>query len=298
MVVFAEHAELEASMSASFNGAWSSLFSSFTEQKKSWHTSTQPYNAAHHAEYEAAVDTAADMHQSAAFTALFDDMISSQSYDAYTLDHQPQVASAQSSVASLCDSATSFSFKTARHDRTDSFKPVTADTAQPCLTAEQLDSSPLAHAHSKVSGAARTDLSATLKDWQTGRDTQHALDHKPAVQEQSEHGLQADATKGTMSDAGRACGHDLSADHAGRRLSTHLPFAVAACQATKKAALGPCTAQLPSRQVKTQAKDRKHKCQQGTAYSSALTPHCSSVADYTHVCTVCYPSDSLHMIWI
>ena len=277
-------------MSASFNGAWSSLFSSFTEQKRSWHTSTQPYNAAHHAECEPAVDTAANMHQSAAFAALFDDTISSQSYDAYTFHHQPQVASAQSSVASLCDSATSFSFKTARHDRTANFKPETADTAQPCLAAEQLSSPPLAHAHSKVSGAARTDLSATLKDWQTGRDTQHALDHKPAVQEQSEHGLQADVTKG------RACGHDMFADHAGRRLSTHLAFAVPACQATKKAALGPCTAELPSRQGKIQAKDRKHKCRQGTAYSSALTPHCSSVADYTHVCTVCYPSDSLHMV--
>ncbi|DBA94821.1 hypothetical protein WJX77_006721 [Trebouxia sp. C0004] len=155
-------------MSASLSGHWSNLFGSFTEQNASRHKlnsdeALSPSQA--DPDHSTTSHLSAAMHQSAAFAALFDDMVSSQSYSAYL--QQPAVTSTHSSAASVCDSATSFSFQTAQHARTQpgsissiSTKPATALVDMSTLSQPRA----LGIGHSQ-----EPDLAATLKDWQISR---------------------------------------------------------------------------------------------------------------------------------
>lgn len=252
-----------ASRSASLDGCWSNLFSSFTDQNASWQKSDQ-HQASAIAEAELQ-NPAAAIHQSAAFAALFDDMISSQSCDAFTCACQPPLASAQSSAASLCDSATSFSFKTAQHARTEAALPLSMNAAKPYIFHPQSTIPALSLA---VSADERTDMSATLKDWQISRDTKdavvgHSLQHA-AVQGLSE--WPEEFHKATMPVVMTYGERDQPPASARRRLNMDSAAAVASCDESQPGTVSSATrARQASRQARKVSTDRKHVQHTGTA---------------------------------
>lgn len=157
-----------ASRCESFSGHWSSLFGSLTDQKVSWHAMDHSQGLTSglpNLSNPDAFNLSAAAHQSTAVAALFDDMFSSQSYGASL--QQPQVASActrPSSAASLCDSATSFSFKTALHTRSQAEVPLPTETQRFAALADKSSTfQPTTWGTLHDQGA---DLCATLKDWQ------------------------------------------------------------------------------------------------------------------------------------
>lgn len=254
-----------SSMSASLSGQWSSLFGSFTEQNASWHKLKQaeaPSTAQADPDHSTTSCLSAAMHQSAAFAALFDDMISSQSYGAYL--QQPAVTSTHSSAASLCDSATSFSFQTAQDDRTQHGSFSSTGT-KPAIA---LDMSALSQPKELGIGHSQEpDLTATLKDWQVSRGCAHI-----AVQSlnQQAASLSADTRWPSEVSARRRLNMD-SAD--GHESSQTLPAAARVKQA--------------SRQARRAAKERQCTPPKGTsihcinaafltaAMSIAVTPMCT-----------------------
>jgi len=259
------------SMSASFSGQWSSLFGSFTEQNASWHKLKQaeaPSTAQADPDHCTTSHLSAAMHQSAAFAVLFDDMISSQSYSAYL--QQPAVTSTHSSAASLCDSATSFSFQTAQHDRTQrgSFsttgtKPATALVDMSALSQPK----ELGIGHSQ-----EPDLAATLKNWQVGRGCAHIAGQSLTQQAAS---LSADTRWPSGVSARRRLNMDSADGHESSQ--TLRPAALPAAARAKQA----------SRQARRAAKERQCAPPKGTsircinaasltaAMSIAVTPMCA-----------------------
>ena len=149
-----------ASQSDSFTGAWASLFSSFSEQPVPLQEpqTEQMQQLLAQAVNKPPMTAAAAVHQSAVFQALFEDMISMQSAEAFAAVRQPETVSGGSSAVSLCDSATSFSFKTARHTH--------AET-QDCTREEIASAQPVALESQRLElSLDKEDLSVTLKDWQ------------------------------------------------------------------------------------------------------------------------------------
>ena len=153
---------LTTSGSGSFTGAWSSLFTSFSEQhvpvqrRDTTHLTFTPTEAA-----DSISRTAAAVHQSAVFAALFEDMIASKACDALLDAQLSQAASSHSSAVSLCDSAASFSFKTAMRNQAATDQHSMSSTLQP---------------HTVAGGSPnpdKADLSCTLKDWQRTTDLQY-----------------------------------------------------------------------------------------------------------------------------
>lgn len=117
--------------------------------------------------------TPAAVHQSAVFAALFEDMMASQSRDASKHAQLSQTASSHSSVVSVCDSAASFSFKTAMQNQTAPEPDYLSSTLQPHIVAQQ----PVGAGSPNTDKA---DLSGTLKDWQntTGLQSEYtAVEH-------------------------------------------------------------------------------------------------------------------------
>ena len=160
--------DLRPSQSASLTGAWSSLFSSSSDSQVSWQKPLSPDAVNTLSANASAAATAAAVHQSAAFAALFDDMVSSQS-GAHFLTHSPTLLqpSGPSSAASLCDSATSFSFKTPRYERTDPLVARQNPEAQPGIDHAAQIPGPLMQ--SLLTASGQQDLAATLKHWQSGK---------------------------------------------------------------------------------------------------------------------------------
>ena len=259
------------SMSASLSGQWSSLFGSFTEQNASWHklNQSEALNAAEaDPNHSTSSHLSAAMHQSAAFAALFDDMISSQSYSAYL--QQPAVTSTHSSAASLCDSATSFSFQTAQHDRTQRGSLSTTGT-KPATA--PVDVSALSQPKDLGIGHRQEpDLAATLKDWQVGRGCAHADGQSliqqaaslSAEQEETSTGLKLLPTSiGGQKPFGASARRRLNTDSAGGHESslTSRPAAARAKQT--------------SRQAKRAAKERQCAPPRGTSI------HCINAGSLT-----------------
>ena len=259
------------SMSASLSGQWSNLFGSFTEQNASWHklTQSEALNIAQaDPNHSTSSHLSAAMHQSAAFAALFDDMISSQSYSAYL--HQPAVTSTHSSAASLCDSATSFSFQTAQHDRTQRGSLSTTGT-KPATA--PVDVSALSQPKDLGIGHRQEpDLAATLKDWQVGRGCAHANGQSliqqaaslSAEQEETSTGLKLLPTSiGGQQPSGALARCRLNMDSAGGHESS-LTLRPAAARAKQT-----------SRQAKRAAKERQCAPPKGTSI------HCINAGSLT-----------------
>ena len=161
---------LMADTSDSFADAWSSLFSSFSDQYVPLQMPDQTQSISSYTNHNIPVTSAAAVHQSAAFAALFGDMVTSQSCDAMVHVQQPQSASNHSSAVSLCDSAASFSFNTASQTHT---------AAEPVSSCHTLQRHIAAGSHN-VDKAA---LSVTFRDWQMGAD----LHSDPAPKETCVH---------------------------------------------------------------------------------------------------------------
>ena len=148
------------SQSESFTGAWASLFSSFSEQQallQRFDEAKMPQILAQ-AVHKPPTTTATAVHQSAVFAALFEDMINAQSVEALVPVQQPHAISEHSSAVSLCDSATSFSFKTARnnhHADTDRAPERVASQQPVALEPERMKPD-----------LEKAALSVTLKDWE------------------------------------------------------------------------------------------------------------------------------------
>lgn len=141
--------------------------------------------------------TPAAVHQSAVFAALFEDMIASQSCDALLHVQTSPAASNHSSAVSLCDSAASFSFKTAMRNQNATEAAVLSSTLQPHFVAQQ----PVA---AGLPDAGETHLSFTLKDWQTDADCKSACTLTEAL-------LQPATTEKAVaaSQAHRSCGPQI-----------------------------------------------------------------------------------------
>ena len=154
---------LTADRSDSFADAWSSLFSSFSDQHVPLHTTDQTQSISPYTDHNMSVTSTAAVHQSAVFAALFEEMVTSQSCDALVHVQHPQAASNHSSAVSLCDSAASFSFKTARQTHT---------AAEPAPSCHPLQPHPAVQRHVAAGphNDEKADLSVTFKDWQTDTD--------------------------------------------------------------------------------------------------------------------------------
>ena len=275
------------SMSASLSGQWSSLFGSFTKQNASWHKLKQaeaPGTAQADSDHSTTSRLSAAMHQSAAFAALFDDMISLQSYSAYL--QQPAVTSTHSAAASLCDSATSFSFQRAQHDRTQHGSFSTIGT-KPAIAL--VDMSALSQQEEVgIIHSQEPDLAATLKDWQIGRGCAHVTGQSLTQQAASLSAEQEETSTGLKLLTSSVNGRKPSGVSARRRLNmysadghessqTLQPFASPAAARAKQA----------SRQARRAAKERQCALPKGTsihcinvgsliaATSIAVTPMCS-----------------------
>ena len=151
--------DLTSSTSDSCLGAWASLFSSFTQQQAPLQKLGDMQGVLHVPQEGAApVDPAA--HQSAVFAALFNDLVSSQSHA--TSEHmQPTgMRSEHSSAVSLCDSAASFSFKTARQSHIHAGLHASDAADQPAVSEHKLSAADL----------DKQDLSITLQDWHFSAD--------------------------------------------------------------------------------------------------------------------------------
>ena len=160
-----------------FADAWSSLFSSFSDQQIPLQTPDQ----LPHPDHNISSMATAAVHQSAVFAALFEEMVTSQSCEPLVHVHQPMTNSNHSSAVSLCDSAASFSFKTARQSHTAAAGPAPArDTLQPQPDVWQ----PGAVASLD---AEKAGLSFMFKDWQMDADLEPEATSedsvKPSVQE-------------------------------------------------------------------------------------------------------------------
>ena len=182
---------LTVNRSESYADAWSSLFSSFSDQHIPLQTpdQTQSSTLSLDADHRMAVTPAAAVHQSAVFAALFEDMIASQSCDALMHVQQSQASSNHSSAVSLCDSAASFSFKTAMRNQAATEPALASGTLQTHL----LDQQPIAVGSHN---ADKANLSVTLKDWQVETNLQPEFTYvdalvQPIVQRK------ADARSGT-----------------------------------------------------------------------------------------------------
>ena len=161
---------LAGDRSNSFADAWSSLFSSFSDQHMPLQTPDQTKSMPPHTDYNIPNTSAAAVHQSAVFAALFEGMVNSQSHDALVHIQQPQAASNHSSAVSLCDSAASFSFNTARQTHT-AAEPAPSCHTPSCHTLQPHPAvqRPVAAGSDNVDKAA---LSVTLRDWQMDADLQ------------------------------------------------------------------------------------------------------------------------------
>jgi len=276
------------SMSASLSGQWSSLFGSFTEQNASWHKLNQaeaPSTAQADPDHSTISHLSAAMHQSAAFAALFDDMISSQSYSAYL--QQPAVTSTHSSAASLCDSATSFSFQTAQHDRT---KPGSFSSTGTKLATALVDMSALSQP--RVLGVGHSqepDLAATLKDWQVSRGCAYFAGQSLTQQAASLSAEQDETSTGLRLLTKSVGGQKPSGVSARRRLNMD---SADGCKSSRTlqsvASLAAARAKQASRQARRAAKDRHCAPPKGTsnhcinagsltaAISNAVTPMCAT----------------------
>lgn len=149
-----------------FADAWSSLFSSFSDQHMPLQTPDKLQVASSYTDRNISSTSAAAVHQSAVFAALFEEMLTSQSCGPLVHVQQPQAASNHSSAVSLCDSAASFSFKTARQSHTAAAGPTPSrDTLQPQPAGQQ----PVAVASHD---AEQAGLSVTFKDWQMDAELQ------------------------------------------------------------------------------------------------------------------------------
>lgn len=146
--------------SLSFADAWRSLFSSFSDQHTSLQTPDQLHGVPSYTDHSIPFTAGAAVHQSAVFAALFEEMVMSQSCEPLVHVQQPQAASSHSSAVSLCDSAASFSFKTARQSHTAAAGPaLSLDTLQPQPHVQQ----PVAVASLD---SEKAGLCVTFKDWQ------------------------------------------------------------------------------------------------------------------------------------
>ena len=176
--------DIRPSQSASLTGAWNSLFSSSSDPQVSWQKPMSPGAVNTLSSNTSAAAMAAAVHQSAAFAALFDDMVSSQSGE-YFLANTPTLPqpSGQSSAASLCDSATSFSFKTPRHERTEPLVAHQNKEAQPGIGhAAQV---PGPFMDSLLTASGQQDLAATLKYWQSSKQAlTQSQDGQPSASQQ------------------------------------------------------------------------------------------------------------------
>lgn len=166
---------LAADGSNSFADAWSSLFSSFSDQHVPLQTPDQTQSMSPPTDYNIPITSAAAVHQSAVFAALFEEMVTSQSHDALVHIQQPQAASNHSSAVSLCDSAASFSFNTARQTHT------AAEPGPSCVTPQP---QPAVQRHDAAGSrdVDRAALSVTLKDWQMDADLQSEFPNDTCVQ--------------------------------------------------------------------------------------------------------------------
>ena len=253
------------SMSASLSGQWSSLFGSFTEQNASWHKLKQaeaPSTAQAEPDHSTTSHLSAAMHQSAAFAALFDDMISSQSYSAYL--QQPAVTSAQSSAASLCDSATSFSFQTAQHGRT---QPSSFSTTGTKPATALIDMSALSQPKDLGIGhSPEPDLAATLKDWQVGNGCAHMTGQSLTQQAASLSAEQEDTSTGLKLLTTSIGGQKPSGVSARRRLNMDSADGHESSQTPQPAALpAAARAKQASRQARRAAKGRQCAPPKGTS---------------------------------
>lgn len=158
---------MTADKSDSFVDAWSSLFSSFSDQHVPLQTPDQTQSPSPHTDHKLSITSTAAVHQSAVFAALFEEMVTSQSCDALVHVQQPHAASNHSSAVSLCDSAASFSFKTARQTHTAGDPAPSFHTVQPCPH-PAVQRHVLARSHD----VSKADLSVTLEDWQMDTDLQ------------------------------------------------------------------------------------------------------------------------------
>ncbi len=268
------------SMSASLTGQWSNLFGSFTEQNASWHKLKQaeaPSTAQADPDHSTTSHLPAAMHQSAAFAALFDDMISSQSYSAYL--RQSAVTSTHSSAASLCDSATSFSFQTAQHDRT---QRGSFSTSGPKPATALVDMSALSQPKEVGIGHSQeSDLAATLKDWQisrgcagiTGQSLTQQAASLSAEQEATSTGLKLLTTGiGGQKPSGASARRRLNMSSADGYESSQTLQPVPSPAAVR--------AQQASRQARRAAKERQCAPPKGTSV------HCINAGSLTAVMTI------------
>ena len=173
---------LAADRSDSFADAWSSLFSSFSDQRVPLRTPDQTHSTSPHSDHNSPLTSVAAVHQSAVFAALFEEMVASQSYDALAHDQQSQSASNHSSAVSLCDSAASFSFNMSKQTHTAAEPVPSCNTYQP-HTAVQQHVAPESHNIHKAA------LSVTLKDWQTDTDLHSESASKETCVQPSVEGL-------------------------------------------------------------------------------------------------------------
>ncbi len=270
------------SMSASLSGQWSSLFGSFTEKNASWHKLKQaeaPSTAQADPDHSTTSHLSAAMHQSAAFAALFDDMISSQSYSAYL--QQPAVATTHSSAASLCDSATSFSFQTAQHDRTQRGSFSTTGTKP---AAALVDMSALSQPREGGIGHSQEpDLAVTLKDWQVsrgcadiaGQNLGHQAASLSAEQEETSAGLKLLTTSiGGQKPSGVSARRRLNMDSADGHESSQTLQPVASPAAAR--------AKQASRQSRRAAKERQCAPPKGTSI------HCINAGSLTATMSIAF----------
>lgn len=158
----------------SSSSAWAGLFGSLSQQSLS-----QPELLKQPQQTEALLAMpGAATHQSAAFAALFADAATSCT-STIQADHPPLV-SVQSSAASLCDSATSFSFGMARNSTVLS-QQFTAAQSPPKVSDKPI---PIQHTTAQTEGtmqagkvpkqleaqlSAQPSLSLTFKQWQPHR---------------------------------------------------------------------------------------------------------------------------------
>ena len=172
---FMEKSDLHSSYAV--NGVWAGLFGDVSQQSISWPETVQSQDMQ-------AMSTKPDApaHQPAAFQALFGDSSASHTSSMQADSQQVTPTHVHSSAASLCDSATSFSFGLARNSAAASRQAASMQTQRsgnsllpPDQPLPQHDSKPQhADRHLRLLDAQlsmQPDLSLTLKQWQT-----HAAD--------------------------------------------------------------------------------------------------------------------------
>ena len=237
-----------------FADAWSSLFSSFSDQHIPLQTPDQLQVASPYTDRNISSTSTAAVHQSAVFAALFEEVVTSQSCEPLVHVQQPQAASNHSSAVSLCDSAASFSFKTARQCHTAAAGlAASPDTLQPQPDFQQ----PVAVASLS---AEKAGLSVTFNDWQMNTDLQ------------PESTLE-DAVKSSIQETHAASWRQLSSQYSYPKWQAAKGMHSAELQAAVKAVSRPdaITAMLPDKNGHA-----------SVSHASTRSPASKRVRDHSH----------------